>query len=145
MRDKFWEHYSLAELNAKEWEALCDGCGQCCLVREVGKNTVRVFNITCELFDANHSRCSDYHHRFTKVPHCHPLTPDNVPLYSWLPESCAYRRLHKGEPLAHWHPLIAGNRQLMREQGITVSPCAQPATEVPRHKRHQHLIKTKSI
>lgn len=145
MRAKFWERYSLLELNAQEWEALCDGCGQCCLVREERKNEVRVFNITCELFDAEQSRCSDYQHRFAKVPHCHQLTPANVPLYTWLPESCAYRRLYQGEPLADWHPLIAGNKQQMREQGITVNPSAPPATQVPRHKRHQHLIKIKHI
>lgn len=145
MREKFWEHYSLDELNAKEWEALCDGCGQCCLVREVGDNQVTVFNITCELLDIAQSRCSDYDNRFSLVSHCHQLTPENIPQYNWLPNSCAYRRIHKGEPLADWHPLLTGTRQQMREQGITVSTFARPATEVPRHKRHQHIIKTKSI
>lgn len=145
VRADFWEHYSLAELNAKEWEALCDGCGQCCLVRTEGKGEVRVFNITCELFDAQQSRCRDYQHRFEQVPHCHPLTPSNVPLYTWLPETCAYRRLEQGRSLESWHPLITGNRQLMRKLGITVHPDAPLNSQVPRHKRHQHLIKVKNI
>ena len=77
MRENFWENYSLGELNAKEWEALCDGCGQCCLVREVNDNKVTVFNIACELLDISTSRCSDYSNRLKKVPYCHKLTAEN--------------------------------------------------------------------
>ena len=145
MRDRFWERYQLAELNAKEWEALCDGCGQCCLVRHVSEHAVSVFNISCELLNVSTSRCSDYAQRLSQVPHCHPLTAETVSQYSWLPDSCAYRRIHQGEPLASWHPLLAGSRQHMRELGITVSPSAKPRSQVPRHQRHQHLIKTKAI
>ena len=30
LREKFWE-LPLNELTDLEWEALCDGCGRCCL------------------------------------------------------------------------------------------------------------------
>src|SRR5690554_1757310 len=145
MRERFWEHYSLGELNVKEWEALCDGCGQCCLVREVNDNQVTVFNIACELLDIEKSRCSDYQNRFKKAPHCHQLTPENIPKYNWLPESCTYRRIHRGEPLPKWHPLLTGSRQRMHNKGITISTLAIPAQEVPRRRRNQHIIKTKAI
>ncbi|NLJ13570.1 YcgN family cysteine cluster protein [Denitrificimonas caeni] len=145
MREKFWENYSLGELNSKEWEALCDGCGQCCLVREVENNQVTVFNIACELLDIEKSRCSDYQNRLAKVPYCHQLTAEKIPEYDWLPESCSYRRIYRGESLPKWHPLLAGNRQRMRKKGITVCRTAVPVDQVPRRKRGQHIIKTKAI
>lgn len=140
MRERFWERYSLGELNAREWEALCDGCGQCCLVRQVEGQDVTVYGVACELLDIERSRCGDYKNRLSKVPNCHQLTPAAVARYSWLPESCAYRRLHRGEALPGWHPLLAGSRQRMRRKGITVCGYAVPRRQVPRRKMQQHII-----
>lgn len=140
MRERFWERFSLGELNSKEWEALCDGCGQCCLVRHTEKDHVTVYGIACELLDIEKARCSDYANRLAKVPSCHKLTPSNVPRYHWLPDSCAYRRIHLGKPLPAWHPLLAGDRGKMRSQGVTISHYAVPARDVPRRHMHRHII-----
>lgn len=145
VRDEFWKHYALNELRPQEWEALCDGCGQCCLVRHVNEHQVTVFNIACQLLDIEHSRCSDYHNRLEKVPYCHPLTPASVAQYSWLPESCTYRRIERGEDLPSWHPLLVGSKEQMHTLGITVNRSAVHVQHVPRHERHLHIIKTKTL
>ena len=31
LRDKYWERVPMAKMTPREWEALCDGCGRCCL------------------------------------------------------------------------------------------------------------------
>ena len=140
MRERFWEHYSLGELSSKEWEALCDGCGQCCLKRRVEDGVVTVYSVACELLDIPSARCRDYANRLQKVPNCHELTPTTVPEYSgWLPESCAYRRLHEKRPLPSWHPLLVGDRSRMRKKGITVSHYALPSGSVARRQKERHV------
>ena len=37
LRELFWEKYTLDQLNQDEWEALCDGCAKCCLLKIVDK------------------------------------------------------------------------------------------------------------
>lgn len=140
MRELFWQRYSLGELNRKEWEALCDGCGQCCLMRDVEGVEVTVYSVACELLDIENSRCSDYANRLQKVPECHQLTAKNVPHYHWLPETCAYRRVHFGEDLPTWHPLLTGSEQRMRKKGMAITDYAVPADQVPRRKMDQHII-----
>jgi len=140
VRERFWEKYSLGELNGREWEALCDGCGQCCLLREVERQKVTVYGIACELLDIDNARCQDYANRLARVPSCHKLTPTTVPDYDWLPETCAYRRLHAGKPLPSWHPLLTGDREAMRRKGITVSHYAVPQKDVPKRRMSQHVI-----
>src|SRR5690606_41576296 len=94
VRERFWERYSLGEPNAREWEALCDGCGQCCLVREVDQGEVTVYSVACDLLDIEQSRCSDYASRLRREPRCHPLTPANVAPYDCTPASWSHPRHH---------------------------------------------------
>ena len=117
LRDRFWQHYSLTELTPAEWEALCDGCGLCCLVKLEDEDTGEVVytSAACQLLDTKTARCTDYENRQSIVPDCLQLTPERVPELKWLPPSCAYKRLDLGQSLPRWHPLITGNPNSVRK------------------------------
>ncbi|MXX94649.1 MAG: YcgN family cysteine cluster protein [Gammaproteobacteria bacterium] len=131
-KDRYWEYKRLDQLSQDEWENLCDGCAQCCQMRvrcDESKQLVMI-PITCELLDLQSCRCTKYTDRHRLVPNCVELTPENVTTIKWLPETCAYRLIGEGKPLFEWHPLIAGNRKQMEEQGISVAHRAVSARNV---------------
>ena len=37
LRKFFWKKYTVDQLSQDEWEALCDGCAKCCLLKIVNK------------------------------------------------------------------------------------------------------------
>ena len=51
-------------------EALCDGCGRCCLVKLEDEDTgeIHFTNIVCRLFETQSCRCSDYAGRKPRFP-----------------------------------------------------------------------------
>ncbi|MGB5324262.1 MAG: YcgN family cysteine cluster protein [Pseudomonadales bacterium] len=110
MQARYWENKTLEELSPQEWEQLCDHCGLCCLVRiqDADSGTIYDTNVICRHYDCDSSRCRSYHNR-EAVPHgCESLTPATVRAYNWLPDSCAYRVVMRGESLPATHPLLAG-------------------------------------
>ena len=118
----FWRTKSLAEMSAREWESLCDGCGRCCLVKLEDEDTgeVHYTDVACTLFDAGSCRCRDYRRRQHKVADCVRLTPQSVPRLHWLPPTCAYRLLDQGRELPAWHPLVSGDPGTVHSAGISV-------------------------
>ncbi|MDT8878575.1 YcgN family cysteine cluster protein [Halomonas saccharevitans] len=142
MRERFWERFDLQELTDEEWEALCDGCGQCCLLKfqDEESGDLAVLNVACELLDIQSCRCSDYDNRFEKVPDCTQLTPERIDDFRWLPKSCAYRRVAEGRKLAAWHPLIAGGSERMHRKGVSVRSFAVSQREVPEEELEEHII-----
>lgn len=104
----FWEEKKLEEMDAREWESLCDGCGLCCIVRIEDENTAEVYdtNVICRHYDCTRQGCSAYSTRTTLADGCVQLTPDLVRQFDWLPDSCAYRRHLAGLPLLANHPLL---------------------------------------
>ncbi|MET0241688.1 MAG: YcgN family cysteine cluster protein [Sphingobium sp.] len=117
----FWEK-PLGSLDRAQWEALCDGCGKCCLHKVEDSDTGEIFptNVACRLLDRQTAQCSDYRHRRAMVPDCLRLTASNIDRISWLPESCAYRLRANGEPLRDWHYLVCGDREAVHREGHSV-------------------------
>ena len=121
MRARFWE-LPLEALDRTEWEALCDGCGKCCLHKLEDGVTGEMYptNVACKLLDRRSSRCSDYRDRRAYVPDCVRLTLKKLAKIDWLPSTCAYRLRAEGRPLEPWHYLISGSRETVHEAGISV-------------------------
>lgn len=111
LRERFWER-PLSKLTTPEWEALCDGCGKCCLNKLEDEDTgeVELTRIACRLFDDSTCRCANYTSRLSFVPECVVLSPKTLPdVVYFFPDTCAYRRLHEGRALPKWHPLLTGD------------------------------------
>jgi len=115
MPPPFWER-PLETLDGQEWEALCDGCGRCCLHKLEDEDTGEIVHtwLACRLLDCDTGRCSDYANRIRQVPDCLQVNIRTVAEYDWLPPTCAYRLRFLGEALPDWHPLISGNPETVR-------------------------------
>ncbi len=118
----FWRTKTLEQLNRREWESLCDGCGQCCLHKLLDDDTDEIYwtSVACTLLDPDTGHCCDYPNRKKTVPDCVFLTPEIVDEVAWLPVTCAYRLVAEGADLYWWHPLVSGTQETVHEAGISV-------------------------
>ena len=121
LRPRFWT-LPLGDLTRAEWEALCDGCGKCCLHKVEDEDTGRIYptNVACKLLDLSSCRCADYRHRRMHVPDCIRLTRRSIDNYPWLPSTCAYVLRANGQPLPDWHYLVCGDQEAVHRAGISV-------------------------
>ncbi|NNM77273.1 YcgN family cysteine cluster protein [Sphingomonas sp. ID1715] len=120
--NRFWEDTPLEALDRAQWEALCDGCGKCCVHKLEDEVTGELFptNVACKLLDRRSGRCSDYRHRRAYVPECVRLTPKLAATLEWLPGTCAYKLRAEGKPLPDWHPLNSGDPESVHAAGMSV-------------------------
>ena len=143
LRPKFWETVPLKKLNPKEWEALCDGCGKCCLNKLEDPDTgeVALTRIACRLLDNESCHCAQYDIRKQFVPECIVMTPGNIQDHAyWMPETCAYRLLWENKSLHDWHPLISGSSETVHAAGVSVRGMTIPEFEVPEDEWEDHII-----
>ncbi len=140
--ERYWETKPLTKMSKAEWEALCDGCGRCCLNKLEDWHSGEIYwtNLACNLLDCTTCRCTDYANRFAMVPDCLELTPENLDSFTWLPPTCAYARLRDGKPLADWHPLISGSHHSVYEAGISVRGRADPEGNTLVEEYEDHLV-----
>jgi uncharacterized cysteine cluster protein YcgN (CxxCxxCC family) len=132
LRPEFWRRYSLEDLTRAEWEALCDGCAKCCLIKlEDDSGAVSYTNIACRLLDLGTCRCGNYALRRQLVPGCVVMDRHNIePVLEWMPATCAYRLVHEGRDLEAWHPLISGDPASVHRAGISLRGRMVPEYEV---------------
>lgn len=109
LEPEFWKHKKLEQMSKEEWEALCDGCGKCCLNKIEIKGKVHFTNAYCRFLDCKSCLCKIYEHRFEVVKDCRDINLEAVREQPrWLPKTCAYWLLDNGFDLPDWHPLITG-------------------------------------
>ena len=117
--DRFWEATPLDRLDRAQWEALCDGCGKCCVHKLEDEETGELLptNVACRLLDRRAGRCSNYRYRHAYVAECVRLTANSVAEIEWLPSTCAYRLRGEGKPLPEWHYLVCGDPEAVHRAG----------------------------
>lgn len=136
----FWQSKTLDEMTDKEWELLCDGCGQCCLHKLIDADTDELYftNVACNLLNIHSCQCKHYHDRFKYEPDCIKLTRQNLFTLPWLPKTCTYRLLKENKPLPQWHPLRTGSKTAMHNARISVRHIA--VTERQMSCWEDHII-----
>lgn len=139
----FWDRKSLKKMNPKEWEALCDGCGKCCLnkLEDEDSGEVALTCIACRLLDDETCLCAQYDIRHQFVPECIVMTPQNIDEHAyWMPATCAYRLLWEGKPLYPWHPLISGNAQSVHDANVSVQDRTLSEFDIPEDEWENYII-----
>ncbi len=143
LEPRFWERKPLRKMSRAEWEALCDGCGKCCLNKLEDEDTeeVALTRIACRLLDDESCRCAHYDIRHQFVPECIVLRPDNLDSHAyWMPQTCAYRLLWEGKPLYDWHPLISGTPESVHRAGVSVRGITLSEFDIPEEEWDDHII-----
>lgn len=143
LRPQFWRRYTLDELTAPEWEALCDGCGLCCLIKlqDEDSNEIAYTRVACKLLNCQTAACNDYPQRQQWVPDCLQLTVELVQRINWLPSTCAYRRVQHRKPLPNWHYLISGSRQSVIQAKKSAAGRCISENDVPEEEIEQHIVR----
>lgn len=145
LRPEFWRTLPLHELNSLEWEALCDGCGRCCLHKLQDENSAELVytGVACQYLDIERCQCKDYSQRLSLAADCIDVRSalgDGSLTLSNLPASCAYRLRGEDKPLYDWHPLISGDGAQIHSDNISVRGKVLSAEYVHDDDFEDHVI-----
>ena len=142
LRPNFWTDIPMDDMTRPEWEALCDGCGKCCLNKlEDEDGTVALTRVACKLLDGNTCQCTRYPIRHQYVPECIVMTPKSLEdnMY-WLPQTCAYRLVFEGRDLYDWHPLISGEAASVHAAEVSMKGRSISEDTVSEDDWDNHII-----
>lgn len=143
VRARFWVNIAMEDMTKTEWEALCDGCGKCCLnkLEDETSGEVALTRVACKLLDDSTCRCAAYATRHKFVPECIVLSPTSIAkhLY-WLPQTCAYRLVYEGRDLFYWHPLVSGSAESVHQAGVSVKGLTVSEAEISDEAWEDHII-----
>jgi uncharacterized protein len=141
----FWCDTTLDQLTSEQWEALCDGCGRCCLEKLKSPTTGKVQYtwVACCLLDTQTCRCKQYANRHLLISDCCELDPDNIRRLRWMPRTCAYRLVSEGKGLPAWHPLVSGDPNSVHTAGISVRNKAIPALGIHPDDLIKYVMKAR--
>ena len=141
VREKFWENYALDQLNSLEWEALCDGCGKCCLLKLQSKSRLHLTNIACTQINLRNCRCKNYEKRTELVKNCVSLTKENLKInLKWLPYTCSYKLVSDKKSLPPWHHLITKDRNTVHQLGFSIKNNCIHETNVEKKNMRSNVI-----
>ena len=141
LRKLFWEKYTLDQLNSAEWEALCDGCAKCCLLKITDEKNIFITNISCAKLKVDSCRCSDYPNREKNVKDCLKLTKDNLHKNAkFLPSSCSYRLIAEGKPLPRWHYLISNEKERVHKLNHSIQSYCVSEALVEKENYEDHIL-----
>ena len=142
IKKDYWKNKKLTEMSPEEWEALCDGCGICCLYKIEDEDTGEILltDVACRFLDLNSITCQLYGTRLEAMPTCIKLTPSKVENLAWLPDTCAYRLILRGKPLPEWHYLVCGDKQAVHRSGVSVKDKVVTETSIKMDDLEKHVI-----
>lgn len=140
---EWWDGLPLEALDEQQWEALCDGCGRCCLHKLQDEDSGELFftRVHCQYLDTEACRCTVYATRQVLVPDCVVLDRRRPELFDFLPGTCAYRLRSRGRPLPDWHPLRSGDPDSVFRAGIAVSGRVVSEANVHPDSFEEHVVR----
>ena len=118
LEKEFWKKKKLNNLSKEEWEALCDRCGKCCVIKLEDVDTSKIYytKVSCKLLCTKTAKCKNYVNRKNFVKDCVVLSYNNMESLNWMPETCSYKLIYQGKDLPEWHHLIHGNFEKMLKE-----------------------------
>ena len=143
LEPEYWRKKPLDGLSRHEWEALCDGCGKCCLLKLEDEDTgaLAYTRISCRLLDTETCRCGNYALRKQLVKDCVIVRPETLDsIAHWMPGTCAYKLLWQGEDLPDWHPLVTGDPDSTHKLGMSLAGQLVPEYEVEEDDYQDYTV-----